>query len=121
MGEAAPPLDGSYPVQSLGVVGRGLAQDVTVAGLQAQWFVVDVADYSLLIINADEVRDSDPVLSVFDEFGRELGFNDDANGTLNSELTVRTPPGRYLIAVRQYSDGYQGIIRLGVQRFVPAQ
>ncbi|PWK62756.1 DVUA0089 family protein [Roseicyclus mahoneyensis] len=121
MGDAAPPLDGSYPVQSLGVVGRGLTQDVSVAGRTAQWFVIDVADYSLLIINADEVRDSDPVLIVFDEFGRELGFNDDANGTLNSELTVRTPPGRYLIAVRQYSDGYQGIIRLGVQRFVPAQ
>lgn len=121
LGEASPPLDGSYPVQSLGVVGRGLTQDVTVPGAEAQWFMVEVAEYSLLIINADEVTDSDPVLSVFDEFGRNLGFNDDANGTLNSELTVRTPPGRYLIALRQYSQGYQGIIRMGIQRFVPAQ
>ena len=120
-GEAAPPLDGSYPVTPLGVVGRGLTQDVTVPGRLAQWFVVEVPEYSLLLINADEVRDSDPVLSVFDEFGRNLGFNDDANGTLNSELTVRTPPGRYLIALTQYSDRYQGMIRLGVQRFVPAQ
>lgn len=119
-GEAAPPLDGSYPVTELGVVGRGLTQDVTVSGSKAQWFVVDVPEYGLLLINADEVTDSDPMLSVFDEFGRNLGFNDDANGTLNSELTVRTPPGRYLIALRQYSDGYDGIIRLGVQRFVPA-
>jgi hypothetical protein len=120
-GEAAPPLDGSYPVQSLGVVDRGMTQDVTVSGRQAQWFVIEVAEYSLLVINADEVRDSDPVLSVFDEFGRNLGYSDDANGTLNSEVTVRTPPGRYLIALRQYSDNYQGIIRLGMQRFVPAQ
>lgn len=119
-GEASPPLDGSYPVQALGIVGRNLTQDVAISGATAQWFVVDVPDFSLLLINADEVTDSDPMLSVFDEYGRNLGFNDDANGTLNSELTVRTPPGRYLIALRQYSDGYSGIIRLGVQRFVPA-
>ncbi|MDG3042711.1 PPC domain-containing protein [Roseicyclus marinus] len=119
-GDAAPPLDGSYPVQALGVVGRGLTQDVTVSGTMAQWFVVDIADYGMLVVNADAVTDSDPVLSVFDAFGRNLGFNDDANGTLNSELMVRTPPGQYLIAVRQYSEGYSGIIRLGFQRFVPA-
>lgn len=120
LGEAAPPLDGSYPVQALGAIGRGLTRDVPVPGQQAQWFVIDVTDYSLLVVNADQVTDSDPVLSVFDEFGRNLGFNDDANGSLNSELILRTPPGRYLIAIRQYSGGYQGIIRLGIQRFVPA-
>lgn len=119
-GDAAPPLDGSYPVQDLGLVGRGLTRDIPTPGAQAQWFVVQVAEYSLLVINADEVTDSDPVLIVYDEFGRELAFNDDFGGGLNSEATVRTPPGRYLIAVRQYSDGYQGTIRLGVQRFVPA-
>lgn len=120
MGEAAPPLDGSYPVASLGVLPSRMTHDVAVQGMQAQWFSVEVPAYGMLLVNADEVTDSDPVLSVFDEFGRSLGFNDDANGTLNAELTVRVPPGRYLIAVRQYAPEYAGIIRLGFQRFIPA-
>ena len=121
MGEAAPPLDGSYPVTSLGVLPARFSHDVTVGGGVAQWFVVEVPSYGVLVVNADEVTDSDPVLSLFDEFGRNLAFNDDANDTLNSEVMVMTPPGRYLIAVRQYATDYSGIIRIGFQRFVPAQ
>ena len=119
-GEAAPPLDGSYPVTSLGVLPARLSQDVTVAGARAQWFVVEVPTYGVLIVNADEVTDSDPVLALFDEFGRNLAFNDDSNDTLNSEVMVMTPPGRYLVAVSQYAADYSGIMRLGFQRFVPA-
>lgn len=120
-GEAAPPLDGSYPITTLGPLPAQLSRDVSVPGTQAQWFMGEVGEDGVLFITADEVRDADPVLSVFDEFGRMIGMNDDANGTLNSELMVRTPPGRYLIAVRQYSQNYQGTIRIGIRRFVPAQ
>jgi len=120
-GQAAPPLDGSYPVTSLGVLPAQLDREVPVPGVRAQWFMAEVGADGVLLVTADEVRDSDPVLSVFDEFGRMLGMNDDANDTLNSELLVRTPPGRYLIAVRQYAPSYQGTIRLGIRRYVQAQ
>jgi len=120
-GDAAPPLDGSYPVTQLGAVQTSLTRDVQAPGDQAQWFVVEVPAAGLLLITADELSDSDPVLSVFDGTGAMAGYNDDANGTLNSELIIRVDPGRYRIAVRQYASNYQGTIRLGLRRFVPAE
>lgn len=121
MGDVAPPLDGSYPIMALGVVSGRLTHEARITGQQAQWFSIEIPSEGLVVVTADEVSDSDPVLSVFDEFGRMVDMNDDANGTLNSELTLRVGAGRYLVAVRQYSDSYAGTVRLGVQRYVPAQ
>ncbi|NKX46447.1 DVUA0089 family protein [Roseicyclus persicicus] len=119
-GEAAPPLDGSWPVTDLGRLPPMLSRDWRVPGGQAQWFVMEVPTPGLLLVTADEINDSDPVVTFFDAAGRMLGMNDDSNGTLNSQLAVPVRPGRYLLAVRQYAPSYQGMIRIGVTRYVPA-
>jgi hypothetical protein len=75
---------------------------------------------TLLVIDAVEVRDSDPVIILYDAGGQEIAYNDDSNGTLNSQILTRLDVGIYLLAVRQYSDGYMGTIRLSAERFVRA-
>jgi hypothetical protein len=120
-GDAAPPMDGSYPIVDLGVLPGRSVRDVTVSGPEATWFALNVPEAGALVINAVEVTNSDPVLILYDDLGQEIAFNDDANGTLNSEIVARVNAGRYLLAVRQYSDGYNGIIRLATERFIPAQ
>ena len=57
---------------------------------------------------------------LYDANGREIAYNDDANDSLNSQLLVRLNSGVYLLALRQYSDAYQGVIRLTTERFVRA-
>ncbi|MBF9059382.1 ABC transporter substrate-binding protein [Rhodobacterales bacterium HKCCSP123] len=119
-GEVAPPLDGSWPVENLGLLPPQLTRDWRVPGEQAQWFSMEVPTEGLILVTADEVSDSDPVVTLFDAAGNMVGMNDDSNGTLNSQLAVPVQPGRYMLAVRQYSPSYQGVIRIGVGRYVPA-
>jgi hypothetical protein len=119
-GEVPPPLDGSWPVENLGLLPPQVTRDWRVPGEQAQWFSIEVPTAGLVLVTADEVSDSDPVITLFDAAGNMVGMNDDANGTLNSQLAVPVQPGRYMLAVRQYSPSYQGVIRIGVGRYVPA-
>jgi hypothetical protein len=119
-GEAAPPMDGSWPVTDMGPLPPRAVRDAQVSGRNAEWFAFEMPSRGMLLIDAIEVTDADPVIALFDDLGREIGFNDDANGTLNSQLAVRLDGGRYMLSVRQYSDGYQGIIRIATERFVPA-
>ena len=65
--------------------------------------------------------DSDPVITLFDSVGREIAWNDDANGSLDSQIVTRLDPGSYTLGVTQYSSSYTGVIRVSLQRFVPAQ
>ncbi len=118
-GDAAPPLDGTVPVTDLGLVGTRLRQDVNSTRDMA-WFSVDVDASSLLLIEAIGNGNVDPWLIVYDDLGREVGQNDDYGGSLDSLLAARVQPGTYVIGVRQFGDG-QGLIRLLVERFVPAQ
>jgi hypothetical protein len=120
MGEVPPPLDGSWPVEDLGLLPPQMYRDWRVPGGQAQWFAMEVPSAGLILVTADEVSDSDPVISLFDRSGRMVGMNDDSNGTLNSQLAVPVQPGTYLLAVRQYSQNYQGVIRIEIGRYVPA-
>ena len=117
MGEIAPPLDGSWPVENLGLLPPQTTRDWQVPGDQAQWFVMDVPNAGLLLITADEISDSDPVISLFDASGVLLGMNDDANETINSQLALPVTPGRYILAVRQFEAEYKGMIRIGVSRY----
>jgi hypothetical protein len=118
-GEAAPPLDGSVPVTDLGTISTRLRQDVT-ASRDTSWFTVDVDQSGLLLIEAIGSAGADPVLVVYDDLGREVGQNDDYGGSLDSLLAARVQPGTYIIGVRQWGDN-AGLIRLLVERFVPAQ
>lgn len=121
MGEIAPPLDGSWQVEDLGLLPSQITREVQVPGAQAQWFVMEVPRAGLLLITADEISDSDPVISLFDASGVLLGMNDDAHETINSQIALPVTPGRYVLAVRQFEAEYKGMIRIGVSRYELAQ
>lgn len=119
-GEASPPLDGSYPVQSLGELAFRSREDAMISG-DAKWYSLEIFDGGIVLVEAIAQGQGDPVLRMFDDLGREIGYNDDANGTLDSMLTVRVQPGTYLVAVRQLDNSTQGMIRMVFERYVPAR
>jgi hypothetical protein len=119
-GEAAPPLDGSWPVRAMGLLPPVTVRDLRVAGTRAEWLSFEIGAPTVLLIDAVGLSDSDPMLILYDAGGTEIAFNDDANGTLDSQLVMRLDPGLYLLALRQFSDAYQGTIRLTTERFVRA-
>ncbi len=117
--EAAPPLDGSYPVTDLGTVPPRSRQDVTPQG-KAQWFKLDIDQAGLLMIEAVAVSDGgDPYLVIFDDLGRKVVENDDY-GSYNSMAVARVLPGSYLVAVKHLDPSQTGMIRLLIERYVPA-
>jgi hypothetical protein len=119
-GEASPPSDGSaYPVQALGVLSWQLVTDAAV-GAETRWISFEVTEPGLVLIDAVGIGYSDPMVVLFDGLGRELGFNDDAGGTLNSQLAARVMPGTYMLGVMQYHR-QNGAIRIALERFVPAR
>lgn len=119
-GDASPPLDGSYPVDLLGELDTRLRKDVT-AGGDAEWMSFEVYEAGLVLVEAIAQGQGDPVLVMYDDLGRQLGYNDDYDGSLNSLLTVRVQPGTYLVAVRQLDNATTGLIRLVFERYVPAR
>lgn len=119
-GDAAPPMDGSYPIIDLGVLPGRTVRDAQIAGRAAEWFAFEVTQQGVVVIDAVEVTDSDPLIILYDDLGQEIAFNDDFGGSLNSQITARVQAGRYMLAVSQYSEGYQGIIRIALERYVPA-
>ncbi|WP_217810149.1 DVUA0089 family protein, partial [Salibaculum griseiflavum] len=116
----APPLDGSYPVKNLGEISTRLREDANVGG-DAAWYSVDVFDGGLLLVEAIAQGQGDPVLTMYDDLGRQVAHNDDHGGSLDSMITTRIQPGTYLIAVRQLDNSLQGVIRLVFERYVPAR
>jgi len=118
--EAAPPLDGSYPVTDLGPVQTRQRTDANVDE-EAAWYALDIPESGLLLIEAIAQGQGDPVLTLFDDLGRQVGHNDDSGGSLDSMLATRVQPGTYLVAVRQLDDSMQGVIRLLFERYVPAR
>ncbi|EYD74352.1 hypothetical protein Rumeso_04037 [Rubellimicrobium mesophilum DSM 19309] len=122
-GEAAPPLDGSYPITALGPLSTRLRQDAQTTDT-ATWFSFDVSEPGLVLIEAVTNGQGDPELRLFDDFGRQLAYNDDkdsSGGSLDSLVTARVTPGTYLVAVRQLGEGTQALTRLLLERYVPAQ
>ena len=120
-GEASPPLDGSYPVTNLGEISTRLRQDATVSST-ATWYSVDVVDGGVLVIEAVSIDEGgDPWIAVYDDFGREVGVNDDHGDSYDSFLAARVTAGTYMIAVKQVSSDTVGTVRLGLQRYVPAK
>ncbi|HCP81884.1 MAG TPA: ABC transporter substrate-binding protein [Octadecabacter sp.] len=119
-GDASPPLDGSHPVKALGALQTRLREDVNV-GSNATWYTFDVSEGGLILVEAIAQGNGDPVLVMYDDLGRQVGYNDDAGGSLDSLLTVRVQPGTYLVAVRQLDSQTQGFIRLLFERYVPAR
>ncbi len=119
-GEAAPPLDGSYPVESLGKLAGRVLTDAQMQPGKAKWYAVDVGSGGLLVIEAIASGPGDPVVTLFDDLGRQVGYNDDGPTGLDSFLAVRVLPGTYLVALSDISDD-AALMRLVVERYVPAE
>jgi hypothetical protein len=118
-GEASPPLDGSYPVTQLGTLGNRLRSDIQSTDV-ATWFAFDVAEGGLVLIEAVTNGAGDPTLVLFDDFGRQIAYNDDNGDSLDSLVTARVLPGTYLVGVRQLGAGSQALTRMLFERYVPA-
>ena len=118
-GERVPPLDGSYPVEMLGEVTGRLRADVQHEPNMVAWYAVDVSESGLLLIEAIAPGDGDPVLSLYDDLGREVGYNDDAGTGLDSLIAARVLPGTYVIALKDL-NGEASMMRLSIERYVPA-
>ncbi len=119
-GEASPPLDGSYPVTALGTLATRLRQDVQTTDATT-WFSFDVPEGGLVLIEAVTNGQGDPSLVLFDDFGRQVAFNDDNGESYDSLVTTRVVPGTYLVGVRQLGEGTQALTRMLFERYVPAR
>lgn len=120
-GEASPPMDGSVPIENLGVLETRLRADIQSTDTAA-WYSVDVDQGGLLLVEAISAGgDGDPWLVVFDDFGRQVGQNDDYGGGLDALVTARINPGTYLIGVKEVTSGAQSFTRLVFERYVLAR
>ncbi len=118
-GEAAPPMDGSYPIEELGELATRLRVDLQNSGT-ATWHSLDLYEGGLLLAEAISTDgNGDPFLVLYDDLGREVAYNDDYDG-LNPMLTAKVNPGTYLLAVGDYG-GTTGPVRMLIQRYVPAR
>lgn len=118
--EMAPPLDGSWPVEDLGVLTATTTRDWLVPGDQAQWFVFDSPSEGLVLITAAAHDEGDPMLDIFDASGTWLGGNDDANDSVDAQYALPVTAGRFVIALRQFNDTQSGQIRLTLTRYIRA-
>lgn len=119
-GDASPPLDGTYPVEALGELATRLRLDVNTTG-DATWYSFEIYEGGLVLVEAIAQGQGDPVLVMYDDLGRQVGYNDDHDGGLDSLLTVRVQPGTYLVAVRQLDNDTIGFVRMLMERYVPAR
>lgn len=119
-GEVSPPPGAGYPITELGTLQNRLIYDQNV-GSDAVWYAFSVPEGGLVLINAVEISESDPMITLFDGSGRNIAFNDDAGGSFDSQIATPVGPGNYMLGVMQYSSGYNGVIRVSIERYVPAQ
>lgn len=119
-GEISPPLDGSHPVTNVGTITTRTRQDVTTQGGVASWFSFEVQDAGLLVIEVIGAGGGDPVITLFDDLGREVGYDDDGGEGLDSMLAARVNPGTYVLGLNDLSEA-SGLMRIVVERYVPAR
>ena len=102
--EEVPPLDGSYPISSFEYSGNRADTEVSL-GDKAVWYQVDVSVPSIFFFEANTKEDSgvDPELSLFDNEGVKVAYNDDGIGT-DSLLAARLEPATYLLALKNIED-----------------
>ena len=118
--EAAPPLGGDYPVQELGALSTSLSSDIFV-GTKAIWFTFTMPEASLVVLEAIGNGQVDPVVTLFNERGTQIGYNDDGPSSYDSQLALELQAGRYLVAITQYNAEGPGVVRAFLQRYVREQ
>ncbi len=120
-GEMAPPMDGSYPMQDIGLVATRKITDLTL-GYSFSWIKFDVAQPGLIVVEAIGISSgADPELVVFDDLGREIGRNDDYGSALDSFLAFRVNAGSYLAAIGNVDETPDSRIRVLVENYMPAK
>lgn len=120
-GEAAPPLDGSYPIDDMGLITTRKLTDV-VLGETHSWIKFDTEQSGLMVVEAIGISSgADPKLRVFDDLGREIGFNDDNGPVLDSFLAFRVMPGSYLAAIGNVDSTPGARVRVLVESYLPAR
>lgn len=118
-GEASPPLDGSYPVTPLGPLANRVRQDLQVGDVNT-WLSFEIDSAGLVLIEGVSNGIGDPIMVLYDDFGRLVSENDDYGGNLDPLISARVNPGTYLVGIRQLSEGQNGLVRLLFERYVPA-
>ena len=119
-GEASPPMDGSYPITDLGEISTRLRHDAQI-GSEASWFSFTVNEGGLVLIEAVANGNGDPVAYLYDDIGRMVAMNDDNGQSYDSMVAARVLPGTYLLGVKQFDESAQTLIRLVMERYVPAK
>ena len=74
-----------------------------------------------MLLEAVANGNGDPVAYLYDDIGRLVSMNDDNGESYDSMIAARVLPGTYLLGVRQFDENAQGLIRLVMERYVPAQ
>jgi hypothetical protein len=118
-GEAAPPMDGSYPITPLGPLGNRVRQDLQISEITT-WMSFDIDAPGLIVVEAVSNGIGDPVMVLYDDFGRMVAENDDYGASLDPLIAARVLPGTYLVGVRQLNQGETGLVRLLFERYIPA-
>ncbi|MEM7487616.1 MAG: ABC transporter substrate-binding protein [Pseudomonadota bacterium] len=116
--EIAPGPGDPAEIVELGDLTTLLLTDVT-ASADAIWLRFDAPQGGLLLAEA-RGDGADPVITLFDRVGRQVGYNDDGPNGLDSQLAARLFPGSYLMAVRLVDEG-EARISVALERFVPAE
>ena len=119
--EAAPPLDGTVEIADLGDLAARIRRDAQVTD-KAMWFSVNVPEGGLMLIEAISVDGTgDPLVALYDDFGRQVALNDDYGDGLDSQVAARIGAGTYYIGLKEVSPDSQSFIRMGLERWVPAK
>ncbi|WP_146132814.1 DVUA0089 family protein [Hasllibacter halocynthiae] len=119
-GEIAPPLDGSYQVEPLGPLQTRLRASADAVDAY-RYYTFDMPQFGLATVEAIGQGGADPIVVLYDEFGREIGWNDDGPQGLDSFLALELAPGTYILGVGQYGQAAAGGITVAMTRYVPAQ
>lgn len=129
-GLASPPLDGSYPVEEIGLLSGSKRLDIPRAG-SAVWYSFEVDTAGVVIIEAIAAGNVIPQLSAFDELGRpiqldsahdtmiETGFS---TANMPAILALRVVPGKYMFAAYESRTNNEGLtlgaMRILIEKFV---
>lgn len=112
-GELSPPVDGSYPIQTVDLA--QMKQTVVLHDGAAQWLGFDLDQPTVVIVSAyGALVGADPRLVLFAASGAVAGENDDADGGTDARLgPLLLEPGRYHLGVVDAgrNDGSTGSIR----------
>ena len=113
-------MDGSYPIAELGTLTNRLRHDAQISS-EASWFSFTVEEGGLVLIEAVANGNGDPIAYLYDDIGRQVSMNDDNGQSYDSMIAARVLPGTYLLGVRQYDESALSLIRLVMERYVPAR